>query len=476
MDGKKIVVCLMLFVLMMSSISLVVHGQPELTPPRNLNAEGYDGYIDIDWRPPAIGGDRVDGYNIYRSLSSEDQQYFMTVDRYTQSYRDRDVINGRTYYYWVTAIYDVNRETEFSNGVSATPLGASIPTEPRNLKAYPGDSFVELDWNRPLNDGNSPIFEYIIYRGTSSDELVELETIGAVTDYMDNEVTNGITYFYGVKARNDVGDSEMSNIDSATPQEGIDTPEAPRNLKALSGNGFVELYWEPPLDDGGSAIQNYRIERDNGMRRFHNTDGDETFYHDDTVTNGITYVYRVSAVNVAGEGLKSSEVTAHPTSIGIPPGAGDLLAEAGLAGVSLTWSALETDINITSYNVYRGPNENRLRFIGETVNTEFSDTGVETGTTYYYMVRAVTEDHKLGLKSNIDTATVIEMESPPDEDEENGVSFLFLGIIGLVIALMVIVIVLVILLKNKDKPKQPYQQPPQTPKQPEVEQEYDMDW
>ncbi len=453
MNLKKLVVCVSLLVILTSLIPFCVSGQPELTPPRNLNAEGYDGYIDLDWRPPAVGSDRVDGYNIYRSLSSEQQEYYTSVDRYTQSYRDDEVVNGRTYHYWVTAIYDVTRETDFSNEASATPLGASVPTAPRDLYAYPGDSFVKLEWQRPESDGNSPIQNYIIYRGTSSDGLEERYTIGTVREYTDTDVTNGVTYYYGVVARNDVGDSEMSNIDSGEPTEGITTPEAPRNLKVLSGNSFVELYWDPPLDDGGSAIQNYRIERENGMRRFYNTGDDITFYQDETVTNGVTYVYRVSAVNVAGEGLKSSEVTARPTSLGIPISVGDLQAEAGTSSVTLTWSDIETELDIDYYNIYRGPNVNNLIYIADTDSTGYTDTDVEAGSTYYYIVRAVSNDEKLGLRSNDVSATIYESDLPADSDDETGSGMLMIIIAALLIILITVILLFVFLWKKKQKPE-----------------------
>ncbi len=458
MYQKKLTICISILVMFSCIVPLIASGQQELTPPRNLNAEGFDGYIDLDWRPPAVGSDRVDSYNIYRSLSSGNQEYYTSVDRYTQSFRDEDVINGRTYHYWVTAGYDTTRETDFSNEASATPLGATMPTEPRELDAYPGDAFVELEWKRPEDDGNSAIKNYIIYRGTTTGNMQETYTIGTVTEFTDTDVTNGIEYYYGVVARNDVGDSDMSNIESAMPMEGISTPSSPMNLKVLSGNSFVELYWDPPQDDGGSAIQNYKIERTDGMQRVFTTGDDTTFYHDETVTNGISYVYRVSAINAAGEGLISGEATATPTSIDIPPSVVDLQAEAHSNRIELTWSALETDLEITSYNVYRGPNANDLIYLTNTENTELTDTDVESETTYYYMVRAVSEDDKLGLESNIDTATIYEAQ-PPAEETENGSGLFIFGIIGLLIILVVVIIALVLLLKKKQQPKEPTNQP-----------------
>ncbi len=448
MKSKKLAVFTLGIMLLLFGTALVVPGQPDITPPRNLEATGYDGYVYLDWLAPAFGAERVTGYRIYRSLNPDIKQYYLSVGAGETSYRDEKVENGRTYNYWVTATYDDGRETDFSNGATATPLGASPPTTPRDLKGYPGDGRVLLDWDRPEDDGNSQITNYLIYRGPSSTELNLRYTEGVDSEFTDTDVINGNTYYYGVKARNSEGDSEMSNIVHVTPEEGISKPGAPRNLKALSGNGFVELYWEPPLDDGGSSIQSYRIERTDGFFRVFNTGEPVTFYSDETVINGVTYVYRVSAVNIQGEGLKSSEVTAVPSSTGIPGAVGDLTAEVDSGKVVLTWSELDTELDIVDYNVYRGPNERKITFLGNTGgSSEFEDNDVEGDGTYYYMVRAVSNEDKLGLMSNIESATVVEEERV---DEGTG-GFLLFALIALLIIVVALILVIVIL-KSKQEP------------------------
>src|SRR4029078_2364445 len=75
------------------------------------------------------------------------------------------------------------------------------------------------------------------------------------------------------------------------------------------------------------------------------------------VTNGATYYYQVSAVNSIGEGLRSSERSATPTTAPTAPGAPSLGSGTGGSGsVALAWSAPTSTggAAISGYKIYRG--------------------------------------------------------------------------------------------------------------------------
>src|SRR5438034_1095934 len=91
------------------------------------------------------------------------------------------------------------------------------PSAPQNLAATGGNAQVTLTWQAPASDGGSPITNYRIYRGTSSNGETLLATIGNVLTYTDTSVTNGVTYYYQVSAVNAAGEGPRSNEASATP-------------------------------------------------------------------------------------------------------------------------------------------------------------------------------------------------------------------------------------------------------------------
>ena len=76
--------------------------------------------------------------------------------------------------------------------------------------------------------------------------------------YNDTNVTNGYTYYYYIRALNGAGESPKSNTVSALP---LGRSSPPLLLVATSGDGFVQLDWEPPESDGGSDLESYNILR-----------------------------------------------------------------------------------------------------------------------------------------------------------------------------------------------------------------------
>ena len=110
----------------------------------------------------------------------------------------------------------------YFDNVVVSGTSPMVPSVPQNLQISSGDSYVDLSWNAPLNDGGSPITEYRIYRGTYSGGEAYLDSVdGSSTSYHDTGVTNGETYYYYVTAVNDVGESELSSEVSVKAQISI---------------------------------------------------------------------------------------------------------------------------------------------------------------------------------------------------------------------------------------------------------------
>ncbi|AGB04610.1 putative protease [Aciduliprofundum sp. MAR08-339] len=190
----------------------------------------------------------------------------------------------------------------------------TAPSAPQNLQATAGDGQVSLSWQAPSSNGGAAITEYKIYRGTSSgSESYLAEVSGSTLSYTDTSVTNGQTYYYYVTAVNSAGESPASNEVSATPQASTSAPSAPQNLQASAGNGYVQLSWQAPSNNGGAAITEYKIYRGTSSGgESYLTETSSLSYNDTSVTNGQTYYYYVTAVNSAGESPASNEVSATP--------------------------------------------------------------------------------------------------------------------------------------------------------------------
>ena len=179
----------------------------------------------------------------------------------------------------------------------------------------------------------------------------------------------------------------------------------------------MTISWAEPANDGGAAITGYRIYRGT-------TSGGETLlltvprmttYTDETTVDGTTYYFQVAAVNSAGEGPRSGELSAMPATV---PGAPTITsATAGNGTVALAWSAPTSGgAPITNYSVFRGTasgGETLLTTLGNVGG--WTDTGLVNGTTYFYKVSASNfkgEGSRSGETSATPKATGIVPGSP----------------------------------------------------------------
>jgi VCBS repeat-containing protein len=398
-----------------SARSTETSATPMTTPSAaTLTASAGTNNVALSWTVPSNGGSAITGYSIYRGTTSGGEALFTTVSAATTSYTDGTATSGTTYYYQVTATNGVG-EGARSAERSATPSApATVPLSPI-LNAAGGNANVALTWVPPSSDGGSPITGYRLYRGTASGGETLFTTVGAsTTTYNDSTVSNGTKYFYFATATNAVGESAHSPEVSATP---MTVPTAP-TLSATANNGSVSLSWTVPAN-GGSAINGYKLYRgttSGGEGLLIALGSSTTSMVDNSIVNGTTYYYQVSATNAAGESVRSTQMSATPTApVGTSPGAPGLSGTASAGQVALSWTVPANGGNaITGYRVYRSTSAG-TEVLYSSVNastTTFNDTSVTNGTTYFYVVTAVNSQGE-SARSNEVAATPVSAPSAP---------------------------------------------------------------
>ena len=97
-------------------------------------------------------------------------------------------------------------------------------------------------------------------------------------------------------------------------------PGAPTALSALAGDASAMLSWTAPSFDGGSPVSGYKVYRDTSPNPTTAvaTLGVQTTYADSGLQNGLTYYYKVSALNANGESPLSGQSSATPSGL-VPP-------------------------------------------------------------------------------------------------------------------------------------------------------------
>jgi DNA-binding beta-propeller fold protein YncE len=138
---------------------------------------------------------------------------------------------------------------------------------------------IAASWDNKIYVGDYSLSRIWIYDAITENKLGEIDTL-------DGETCGGVDY----------GDvvGKVSDI------------------SATAGDGFVELRWTPPHSRGTSIIGHkiYRVNASFHEEYYISTEN--TSFIDLNVVNGETYYYRISAVNGAGEGGLSNEVSATP--------------------------------------------------------------------------------------------------------------------------------------------------------------------
>ncbi|MCK9206896.1 MAG: FG-GAP-like repeat-containing protein, partial [Salinivirgaceae bacterium] len=193
------------------------------------------------------------------------------------------------------------------------------PAAPANLSATAGVMQVTLQWDQ---NTEADFLRYRIYGGTTANPTVKMDsTTNGITDASKviTGLTNGVTYYFRITAVDSSGlESGYSNEVGATPLEPDIPPGVPVNLAATVGDMQVTLRWNQNTEPdflryriyGGTAA-NPTVKMDS------TTDGiADTSKVITGLTNGVTYYFRITAVDSSGlESDYSNEVTVTPVGL-----------------------------------------------------------------------------------------------------------------------------------------------------------------
>ena len=310
----------------------------------------------------------------------------------------------------------------------------SAPDKPRGLEATATHDSVTLTWDDPDDDS---ITGYVILRRIPGvdpqghfNELVA-DTGTDATAYTDDTVSAETRYTYRSKAINGAGTSERSrwfHID--TPAAPV--PDKPKGLEATATHDSVTLTWDDP---GDASITGYvilrRIPGVDPQGHFNelvpNTGTAATAYTDDTVAAGLTYTYRIKAINGAGTSERSRWFHIDTPAAPVPDKPKGLEATATHGQVTLTWDDPGDD-TITGYVILKRVRVNDTGgdfsvLVADTGSdaTTYTDNTVAADTTYTYRIKAINE-HGVSERSrwfHIDTPAAPEAAEGDDPDGED---------------------------------------------------------
>jgi hypothetical protein len=148
--------------------------------------------------------------------------------------------NGAGDFYIKDGVYEQNHgpslrmDTSISNILEWTSSGTNPPAGPTGLSAIVTNAQVKLTWNSSI-----AATSYNLKRSTSSvGPFTNIVTTTVATNYMDNTVALGSTYYYVVSAADSFGESTNSSRAIATlPRPLFASPLLQSGQLVLSGSG-----------------------------------------------------------------------------------------------------------------------------------------------------------------------------------------------------------------------------------------------
>ncbi|WP_420623685.1 fibronectin type III domain-containing protein [Candidatus Poriferisodalis sp.] len=377
--------------------------------PTELSAQGRGReVIDLQWAAPADpGGGAITGYRIELSLNGGYDWNVLVPNTGTAdtTWTHSGLSAGARHYYAVSAIngggFGPRSETAFG---ATTP--ARVPDRPINVELTKADDEPHiLVWDAPADDGGTDVTDYVVERSWDGESWERLPNIRSdelllfSTTYLDDVQLDRSLRYYRVSAVNRVGTGPASVI----LQDGtavITPPDKPSELSMQRSGDLMTLNWNPPADDGGSAITGYKFESSRNcvewdLSEFETT---ATSYSEEAPSEAVVYCFRVAAVNAAGS---SSQYALATSAASAPDAPESLSASATQTEITLSWEAPADDggAKITGYHIDWSPDgvdwalleqqtvytENRLTHLGR-VSSEHSSLIPDTE--YHYRVAA----------------------------------------------------------------------------------------
>jgi hypothetical protein len=180
-------------------------------------------------------------------------------------------------------------------------------------------------------------------------------------------------------------------------------PSTPTGLVATPSDARVTLTWS--ASPGAAAYTVKRATTSGGPYTTIASGLAATTYTDAGLTNGTTYYYVVAATNACGESANPAEASATPIAVQPAPAAPTKLSTVSAKGkVKLSWTQ-STSPGVTQNKIYRSTTNGGPYAVIASIgaNTTYTDTQVTGGTTYYYVVTAVSGNGE-SAPSNQDSA------------------------------------------------------------------------
>ncbi|XP_034392036.1 titin-like [Cyclopterus lumpus] len=265
-----------------------------------------------------------------------------------------------------------------------------------------------LSWDPPHETGGAEIIHYIVEKCETSRvawTLVYGEMVA--TTCKITKLLKGNEYLFRVRAVNKYGEGETLESEPNKAMDPFTIPSAPTDVEVTSATvEAMTICWKRPASDGDSRISGYIIEKreKQGVRwvRVNKKPVYDLRVKASGLHEGCKYEFRVFAENAAGLSEPSLPcpltLADDPKFLASPP-AKPTIIDSSRSSITLSWNKplFDGGAAVTGYKVeFRKSAEDNWTQVGvpNTDKTEFTVTGLTSGTEYVFIVRSI---NKMGI-------------------------------------------------------------------------------
>ncbi len=273
--------------------------QPPATPASLSTTLSATPAVVLTWS----ASERATGYEIERKTGSDGTYAQMTAPNAdATSFTDTSVAFSTTYSYRIRAV-GTGGKSDWLERANVTTLAQPTqpPGAPQNVSATSsGPTSIHLTWQAPTSGG--AVASYRIQRRVGTSGSFSNLTTVFTPQFTDTTASPSTTYTYQVRAENVAGNSPYTASSPVTiPSGSTSAPGNPQDVLAWATSPTtVRVQWQAPASEG--PVSSYTLERRlaDGGYNIVASNIQNLFYLDSTISNPLTYTYRVRAVNASG--------------------------------------------------------------------------------------------------------------------------------------------------------------------------------
>jgi len=278
-----------------------------------VDVSSAEGSLFISWS--ANSESDFANYTLY--FSSDDVSYVAETQTTDLNYTDNSLTDNSTYFYKLMAMDTSGNPSANTSVVNGTPTDSLAPTAVADLTVVDvtdAEDSVNISWTASTSADTAG---YYLYRDDVF--VINLTGINNVS-YVDTAVTDGTQYSYDVSPYDEVPNFGTNATQTGTPVDEL-APKAVSGVSTSAGNMTVNITWVNVTQNTDNAAITDLV----GYLVYTNVSGTWNLsqnmshgtlnYYRSTLTNLVTYQFKINAYDDAGNLGADTIVSATPSEM-----------------------------------------------------------------------------------------------------------------------------------------------------------------